>query len=185
MPSNMIIYKITNNVNGKFYIGKTVKSVEERFQKHRYNHKTQNTYLYKAMRKYGFDHFNIEVIEEINENINERECYWINQLKPHYNMTSGGEGGDTSNSPNFKKAIKRVHLSKKSKDYATYGMLGKAHPGKGKSLKANYCPVICEGITFESVGAAQVAYPGIKISYRLDNPKYPEFYRLQEKTKRK
>lgn len=181
----MIIYKITNKVNGKFYIGKTIKSAEERFQKHRYNHQNQNTHLYKSMRKHGFDHFNIEVIEEVDGDINERECYWIEHLNPHYNMTSGGEGGDTSNSPNFKKAMKKMHSSRKPKDYATYGMLGKDHPGKGKPLKANYCPVVCEGITFKSVGAAEAAYPGIKVRYRLDNPKYPEFYRLRERTKRK
>jgi hypothetical protein len=35
------------------------------------------------------------------------------------------------------------------------------------------------------VGAAEAAYPGIKVRSRLDNPKYPEFYRLRERTKRK
>jgi len=92
----MIIYKITNNVNGKFYIGKTIKSAEERFKKHFHNHKKQNTHLYKSMRKHGFKNFSIEVVEEVKEKINERECYWIEQLSPHYNMTSGGDGGDLS-----------------------------------------------------------------------------------------
>lgn len=47
-----IIYRITNVVNSKFYIGKTSKTVQERFQRHCYNHQNQNTYLYNAMRKY-------------------------------------------------------------------------------------------------------------------------------------
>jgi len=98
----MIIYKITNNVNGKFYIGKTIKSAEERFQKHRYSHQNQNTHLYNSMRKHGFENFSIEVIEEVENDINERECYWIKHLNPHYNMTSGGDGGDTSRFREYK-----------------------------------------------------------------------------------
>jgi hypothetical protein len=67
----------------------------------------------------------------------------------------------------------------------TYGMLGKEHLMKGKSLSKNYCPVVCEGVEYPSVGAAQEAYPGCNIRKRLDNPKYPDFYRLRERTKRK
>lgn len=175
-----IIYRITNTVNSKFYIGKTDKTIQERFQRHCYNHKIQNTYLYNAMRKYGKDKFTIEILEE-TFNGNEREIYWIQELNPHYNMTSGGDGGDTSNSPNYKIGMeKRVHPHK-----PTYGMLGKNHPMKGKSLTKNCCPVVCEGVEYSSVGNAQKAYPGISIRKRLDNPKYPEFYRLRDKTHRK
>ena len=177
----MIIYKITNNVNGKFYIGKTVKSAEERFKKHSHNHKKQNTHLYKSMRKHGVENFSIEVVEEVKQNINERECYWIEKLNPHYNMTSGGDGGDTSSSPNYIAGMKnRVHPHNPS-----FGMLGKKHPGKGKSLVANRCPVVCEGVQYNSVGDAEAAYPGIKVRNRLDNPNYPEFYRLRQKTLRR
>lgn len=57
----MIVYKIVNLINGKIYVGKTTKSIEERFARHRYSHVDGNTYLYKSMRKYGFENFNIEV----------------------------------------------------------------------------------------------------------------------------
>ena len=40
-------------------------------------------------------------------------------------MTKGGDGGDTSNSPNFKQAMILSHKKRKPKDYASYGMLGK------------------------------------------------------------
>ena len=56
---------------------------------------------------------------------------------------------------------------------------------KDKALQANRCPVICEGNHYISVDAAQKAYPGISIRKRLDNPKYPDFYRLRERTRRK
>ena len=104
----MIIYKITNKVNNKFYIGKTTKSIQERFNRHRYNHQGQKTYLYNSMRKYGFDNFQIEVLEE-TQNLNEREIYWIEKLSPHYNMTRGGDGGDTSKSPNYIKGMEEFH----------------------------------------------------------------------------
>lgn len=177
------IYRITNKVNGKFYIGKTTKPVEQRFKNHIQNHKKQNTYLYHAMRKYGVEQFIVEQIELVLEKnqLNEKEKYWISQLSPQYNMTIGGDGGDTSSSPNYKIGMKnRVHPHN-----PTYGMLGKSSPMKGKSLVKNCCPVICDGIEYLSVGKAQEAYPGINIRKRLDNPKYPNFYRLGERTKRK
>jgi group I intron endonuclease len=174
-----IIYQITNVVNSKFYIGKTDKTIQVRFQRHCYNHKTQNTYLYKAMRKYGIDKFTIKILEETS-NGNEREVYWIQNLKPHYNMTLGGDGGDTSKSPNYILGMKnRVHPHT-----PTYGMLGKSHPIKGKKSPKLCCPVVCEGFEYPSVGDAQKAYQGISIRKRLDNPKYPEFYRLRDKTTR-
>lgn len=174
------IYLITNKVNSKTYIGKTTKSLQERFKRHCYNHKTQNTYLYRAMRKYGIENFTIELLEE-TQSLNKQEIYWIKTLKPHYNMTIGGDGGDTSYSPNYKLGMKnRIHPN-----LPTYGMLGKEHPMKGKSLKKNCCPVVCEGVEYLSVGDAQKAYQGISIRKRLDNPKYPEFYRLRQRTLRK
>ena len=174
-----IIYQITNIVNSKFYIGKTSKTLQERFQRHCYNHKNQNTYLYKAMRKYGVDKFIIDILEE-TDLPNEREIYWIQTLQPHYNMTIGGDGGNTSNSPNYKLGIKnRIHPHTPS-----YGMLGKSHPAKGKKSPKVCCPVVCESVEYPSVGDAQKAYSGISIRRRLDNPKYPDFYRLRKRTRK-
>ncbi len=177
----MIIYQITNKINGDFYIGKTSKSMVERFNRHFQNHKNGNTYLYKAMRKYGFHNFQIEVLEH-TELLNEREMYWIETLNPQYNMTIGGDGGDTSRSPNFIEGLK-----KRPNPKPTYGMLGKKQSQKfADAIRAsNRCPVICEGKEYASVGEAQKAYPGVSIRKRLDNPRYPEFYRLREKTLRK
>jgi group I intron endonuclease len=181
----MIIYQITNIVNQKTYIGKTTKSVDERFYRHKYNsHSNSQTHLHRAMRKHGVDCFIITPLEENVKHLDEREKYWIVKLRPEYNMTVGGEGGDTSSSTNFKEGMKRYHANKKTSDYATYGMLGKSHPQKGKSLKKNWCPVMCEGVRFDSVGHAEKHYKGISIKRRLENPKYPQFYRLRAKTSR-
>lgn len=173
----MIIYRITNIVNEHFYIGKTTLTIEQRFKKHFYNHKTMETHLYRAMRKYGFDNFIIEEIDSNVKNLDEAEVKYIAELNPHYNMTSGGDGGDTSSSPNFIKAMEDYHSKKSPESYASYGMLGKSHPAKGKR-NAKGKRVSCDGLVFESIELAQDHFKGISIRKRLASDKYTNFYRL-------
>lgn len=91
------IYKITNNINGKIYIGKTLLTVEERFKQHcRDSQKESMNHrpLYAAMRKYGCNHFSVETVEE-TDLPEEREKYWIEyygSFKNGYNATTGGDG---------------------------------------------------------------------------------------------
>ena len=91
------IYKITNDINQKIYIGKTEFSIEKRFKEHcadAFRDRTEKRPLYAAMRKYGIEHFHIEQIEE-TDNPGEREKYWIEQyrsFKNGYNATIGGDG---------------------------------------------------------------------------------------------
>lgn len=91
------IYKITNTINNKVYVGQTSLSVENRFKQHckdSINPKTSDRPLYRAMRKYGIENFIIEIIEE-TDIPNEREKYWIefyNSYCNGYNATLGGEG---------------------------------------------------------------------------------------------
>lgn len=90
------IYKIYNDINNKIYIGKTVTSISKRWSQHRHDYLIYDWHLYKAMRKYGFEHFFIEQIEESdNLLLNEREKYWIeyyDSYKNGYNSTVGGDG---------------------------------------------------------------------------------------------
>lgn len=91
------IYKIENDINNKIYIGKTIRSLEERFQEHcraYKNNSLEKRPLYAAMRKYGTEHFHISLIEE-TDNPEEREQYWIEyfgSFKNGYNATIGGDG---------------------------------------------------------------------------------------------
>jgi len=100
----MIIYQITNITTNDFYIGKTTNNLKTRFYHHKYNSQKRNsqTYLHRAIRKYGVEQFTISKIDEATtlEELNEKEISWIQKLSPKYNMTIGGEGGDTSNSLN-------------------------------------------------------------------------------------
>lgn len=93
------IYKITNQINGKSYIGKTERTVEERWKNHQRNIKKlgDRLPLYKALKKYGIENFSIETLEECDNLIlDEREIYWIDYFHTYgqgYNCTGGGEGG--------------------------------------------------------------------------------------------
>lgn len=91
------IYQITNDINQKIYIGKTEFSIEKRFKEHCWDasrERNEKRPLYNAMRKYGIEHFHIELIEE-TDNPEEREIYWIEKkqsFKNGYNATIGGDG---------------------------------------------------------------------------------------------
>ena len=95
-----IIYKITNVVNGKIYIGKTSSSLEERFKMHLYDSRRKDIKhrpLYLAMQKYGEDKFIPEVVETVDniDDLDSRERYWIAKLDTYnhgYNATLGGDG---------------------------------------------------------------------------------------------
>ena len=90
----MVIYKITNLLNEKIYIGQTKQSIEKRFLQH----SKANSPLGQAMRECGLENFTIEVIERCkNQNeLNEREKFWIKVLKSKspngYNLSNGGKG---------------------------------------------------------------------------------------------
>ena len=93
------IYKITNLINNKCYIGKTLNTIQERWREHCSDYKKRDEEkrpLYLAMSKYGIENFKIEEIEQCNEDIvNDREKYWIEyygSFKKGYNATLGGDG---------------------------------------------------------------------------------------------
>lgn len=96
-----IIYKITNLVNGKIYIGQTIHTLKRRKREHINNARYGSQQaLYRAMRKYGFDNFIFEPFFYClsKDEANQREIETIRNLnakssKIGYNMTDGGEGG--------------------------------------------------------------------------------------------
>ena len=110
----MIIYKVTNKVNGKQYIGRTVKKINVRWNEHACNASSDKekdqSILHKALRKYGKENFSIEQIDSANsiEELNQKEIYWIEKLNTRvvgYNLTAGGEGFSKKHSDKTKKLI--------------------------------------------------------------------------------
>ena len=92
------IYKITNLINGKLYIGLTTNTIQQRWYYHLKDLEKKKSALYNAMNKYGVKNFKIETIEQCTlSNVREREKYWISFYNTYlddtkgYNQSAGGE----------------------------------------------------------------------------------------------
>lgn len=108
-----IIYKITNKVNNKSYIGQTRYTIEFRWKQHQ--HKKDNTYFHNAIHKYGVENFSIEILEECNiEDLNQKEIFYIakyDTFKNGYNLTIGGDGNRRLLLDDSYNEIKELYLS--------------------------------------------------------------------------
>jgi group I intron endonuclease len=101
------IYKITNTITNKIYVGQTTKTLKQRWGKHirSANSKSEKrSYLHNSISKHGKENFKIELIEYCENEIilNEREKYYISKLcsqdpKIGYNILSGGNAGSSPN----------------------------------------------------------------------------------------
>lgn len=103
------IYKVTNLINNKVYIGKT-NNLERRKREHEI--KENNSLIDRAIKKYGEENFVWEILEFVEKSqSNEREKYWIDKYNSYfrdensngYNMTRGGDGGSAWN-------LQQVHI---------------------------------------------------------------------------
>lgn len=100
------IYKITNTVNSKLYIGQTVRLLEKRIYEYKSNFNLgnhNNPHLYNSFNKYGWDCFKFEVIDTAKniEELNNKEIKYIaqynsNQKEFGYNIESGGRNSTPS-----------------------------------------------------------------------------------------
>lgn len=149
-----IVYKITNKVNKKVYIGITTKNnklkdrysakgktISEKIYKthlrEKENNRTYNSHLLRAMQKYGYENFEVIEIFDVAFSLEElrvKEKSWINIYQSNnpdcgYNKTSGGEGtiGYSFWYEKDEKELKRIR-EKRSKS-----MIGKNNPMYGKS----------------------------------------------------
>lgn len=91
-----IIYKITNSINNKIYIGQTKTSLDQRWKEHLRHAEYGDQVINRAMKKYNKENFSIEELEKCNINIiDDREKYYIKfynsiDKKIGYNVSLGG-----------------------------------------------------------------------------------------------
>ena len=124
----MIIYKATNRINGKVYIGQTVRSLQERMAEHERHTKTA---FDKALNKYGPEAFDVEQIDSAADmdELNQKESYWISFydciVPKGYNMCEGG--GNTKGFHHSEDSRRKMSEAKAS------SYLGESNPFFGKA----------------------------------------------------
>ena len=130
-----IIYVAENTVNGKRYVGQTIRKFEYRQAQHKKDSKRLDLKFYRAIRKYGWDNFNwaviVEGVEDI-DSLNRLEQYWIKELdtfKNGYNSTTGGEGYIVS-----AETKKKISESRKGKHFSEETKKKMSESQKGKHL---------------------------------------------------
>ena len=82
-----IIYRFTNQINNKQYIGQSINPNNERYNSHKSSYKNENSCeynspLHRAFRKYGFENFTYEIlVKDISDIdiLNQLEIYYINK----------------------------------------------------------------------------------------------------------
>ena len=93
------IYKITNQLNQKSYIGQTITPIKNRMYKHYSHSKVATTGIDYAIKKYGQENFIVEEICECDDSqLDELETYYIqyyNTYNNGYNLTTGGQDSTT------------------------------------------------------------------------------------------
>lgn len=128
------IYKITNKINGKMYVGQSI-NVDSRKRAHFRNNHIGCPILYNAMDKYGNDSFEFEIIQECDIcELDSLEQYYIkelNTLSPNgYNLDTGGSNNKV--------------LSEDTKQKISLAIQGEKNPMYGKTHSAEIKKVLKE-----------------------------------------
>lgn len=143
----MIIYKITNKINRKSYIGQTVRPLKRRFSEHKISKAC--ALLSNAMKKYGVDNFEIKILVHCKtlKEMNYRESYYIKLFKTlspfGYNLKSGGSNSFHSMESKKKNSLghiglkhseetkKKMALIQSGINNPMFGLKGTNHPRFG------------------------------------------------------
>lgn len=183
------IYKTTNILNNKIYIGKR----KGKFNK---NYLGSGKYLLNAVNKYGKSNFKVEVIEWCKDldDQNQKEIYWISKYRnldtPMYNISNGGDGGNIYEYLSDEQA---KHVKRKISEYNKLGICG----NKGKHLSSEHRRKISESnrgkkLTIEQIQHLREVHKGQKAwnkGLTKDDPRVAKYYRigytLSEETRRK
>lgn len=141
----MIVYLITNLVNGKLYVGQTQQSLKARWLRHRREHRT---YLSRAIKKYGRENFLVEPLAtaETLEQLDALEGLWIRLLASHvrgvgYNVRLAAKGYRTlppESIEQFRRERLGHEVTRETRDKIAKSLAEHhrvfGHPNKGKSM---------------------------------------------------
>jgi len=127
----MLVYKVTNKINNKIYIGITTRNINIRWKEH-CNLRARSSILKSAISKYGKDNF---IIEEIDKAINkkdlcDKETYWIKHSNSLY-----------PNGYNYQISGQNLSISKETRIKQSKSKLGKLNPNYGGTTTA--IPIYC------------------------------------------
>lgn len=136
----MYIYKITNQINNKVYVGQTIqKNPTMRWYAHLADARNgKKSYLYDSIRKYGKDNFSWEILQEASclDELNELETYWANKFKEEgcilYNNRGTGNNKLHSDESikKMKEAQKQAHARRRLNNGGTEKHKEPIHKGK-------------------------------------------------------
>lgn len=194
------IYTVICKVNGKRYVGQTVKNVSERWKEHVYqSNRNPSSEFHRAINKYGVGMFNIRIIEDdiLEEDLSNREIHWISEFDTFvngYNQTSGGErnknispivkdkiSSSMTGVPKSDTHIEKIRVSMKGKKY---GFLSDDCVNKGgkhlsRKIKAVHIQTGEEFIFENTIVAADKCNTttgnisrGLKLGYRVGEYKF-------------
>jgi group I intron endonuclease len=170
------VYKITNLVNGKVYIGQTVRKPETRWSEHLKGHKNGSRLLKSAIEKYGFESFSFEVFDELKDrcHLDLMESFLIKQfdsVSPKgYNLTSGGESPRWSEES--RKLVSEIHTGSK-RSIETRAKMSESKMGMkngffGKKHSESYLRKISKKVLCESTGEIFSSMTAASISMKID-----------------
>lgn len=116
------IYKITNLINGKCYIGQTIQKVNRRWKDHKSS--KNGMIINKAIRKYGKENFSFEVLEDniLQENLSSRELHYITLYKS-FNRKYGYNNCDVVEGKIYHSIASRKRQSLKMKERHDKGLM--------------------------------------------------------------
>lgn len=172
----MLIYKVTNKVNGLVYIGQTSKTLEERRYRHEHNclyNKRKIVKFHIALKEYGFDNFTWEAIKKCNsqEELDYYEKYYIKAYNScderfGYNLKFGGRFGGFFNDEAKKNLGNSTKLKWKNPECARKmreGLQKGVNTMKEKGV-ANYIEHVCPvcGKTFKTKNWNSHTYCSLK-----------------------
>jgi group I intron endonuclease len=137
----MIIYKATNLINGKIYIGKTITGLSSRISKHLWDskHKKFKSYFCNALEKYGKDGFKWEILTETESKnkLNLLEKFYIMAYKKMNNLYNLTDGGDGAFGRKMSEKTKKAFLDYRNSNKYIHSCQGKSKPEETKIKISN------------------------------------------------